>query len=61
MDAFWDSTIDNIRDFTVHTVTSPLNMAIVLFLVPALTVGLSYLAAYILSPLNKFPGPSLAC
>lgn len=44
-----------------HAWSSPGNAAALIILVPLVTVGLSYLVSWMTSPLNKFPGPPVAC
>lgn len=55
------SKLENMGDFIAQATKSPVTTIAALFLLIALTAGLSYLASYVTSPLNKFPGPSLAC
>lgn len=55
------SPFRDLGDLVVYVTSSPVNTVAFLLLLPMLTLGLSYLTTYMISPLNKFPGPPLAC
>lgn len=50
-----------LKDQADYVLSSPTNTATFLIVLPLLTIGVSYLASWMTSSLNKFPGPPLAC